>query len=268
LTPQKQAEESLRDAHGELETRVRERTRELAKSNVNLSNEVEERKRTQTAYIEFLRRFETSQEEERRRIARELHDQLGQSVAALGLGLRKLAESDQLPQPERQQVRQLEQIVGNVGKEVHDLALELRPTALDDVGLEGALSNHIETWATRTGIAVDFHGLGVESPRLPRDLETAIYRLVQEALTNIVKHASASHVSVIVERRDGQVVAIVEDDGVGFDATAALQKGPASGQLGLLGMRERLGALGGELEIESAAGRGTTVFGRVPIGKS
>ena len=127
-----------------------------------------------------------------------------------------------------------------IGREVHHLALELRPTALDDLGLQAALANYTEGWAERSGVEIDFHGSGLDANRLPPPVETALYRVVQEALTNVLKHATAKRVSVVLQRSPDQVSAVVEDDGVGFDADSVPSPAGGRGRLGLLGMRERV----------------------------
>jgi signal transduction histidine kinase len=138
--------------------------------------------------------------------------------------------------------------------------LELRPTALDDLGLQAALVNYTEGWSERTGIELDFHSVGLDVNRLPPAIETAIYRVIQEALTNILKHATAQRVSVVLQRKIDFVSALVEDDGRGFDAEAV-----DVNRLGILGMRERVALVGGTLVVESGLNQGTTVIARIPL---
>ena len=136
---------------------------------------------------------------------------------------------------------------------------------LDDLGLRAALANYAEVWAERSGVEVDFQSAGLNGGRLPAAVETALYRVVQEALTNVLKHASARRVSVVLQGAPGHVVAVVEDDGRGFDAESGASAGAAR-RLGVLGMRERMARVGGELTIDSGLGRGTTVIAHVPLG--
>jgi PAS domain S-box-containing protein len=254
------AAESLND---QLEGRVAERTAELAAANASLRAEIGMREVAEADRRELLRLLGTAQEDERRRLARDLHDQMGQHLTALGLGLKVVKDATPDPSPSRDRLQGLQALTDLIGREIHNLALELRPTALDDHGLESALSNYAEGWAERSGIEVDFHGIGLEGDRLPSQVETALYRVVQEALTNVLKHAAARRVSVVIQRAKGQVTAVIEDDGRGFDADSIT--GSDDRRLGLLGMRERVGLLGGSLTIEPGANRGTTVIARVPL---
>jgi signal transduction histidine kinase len=259
-----QAEEALRRAHDEMETRVRERTAELARANGALRAEVHERRRVGEARAELRRRLATAQEDECRRLSRELHGGAGQQLTFLILGLKALRDGGREPAAGQGLLERLQRTAEEVGRELHDLALRLRPTALDDLGLLVALQSAVEKWSRRAGMEVDFHSFGLQGQRLPGEVETALYRVVLEALMNALKHARARHTSIILERRDNHAVAIVEDDGVGFDAEAALTS-PSSGRLGLLGMRERVALVGGALEVESTPGAGTTVFARIPL---
>jgi PAS domain S-box-containing protein len=265
VTERKQAEEAVREAHERLEDRVHERTAELARANELLTAEIERRERAEAARHGLLQRLAAAQEEERRRIARELHDQMGQHLTALSLGLKSLRDTTPEASAGRQRLRQLQEITDLLGKEVHDLALELRPTALDDHGLHTALANYAEEWSERCGVEVDFHSAGLDGERLPSEAETALYRMVQESLTNVLKHAQARRVSLILRRSPGQVLAVVEDDGLGFDPEAALTGPGAGGRLGLLGMRERVELIGGTLAVESTLGRGTSLYARIPL---
>jgi signal transduction histidine kinase len=160
----------------------------------------------------------------------------------------------------RAHIESLQLIAQQLDRDVDHLVWELRPTALDDLGLRAALANYVQNWSTRVGISATLHTSGLMDDRLPSDAETALYRIAQEALTNVAKHARAENVGVILERRADHVLLIVEDDGVGFDPGTA--ESPGQG-FGLVGMQERAGLIGATLEIESSAGRGTTVFVRM-----
>jgi PAS domain S-box-containing protein len=199
-------------------------------------------------------------ENERRSLARELHDQAGQTTWALNLMLGRLRQDLDAGGAHAARFDRIDELVTNVMDELRRLTLNLRPPSLDRAGLLQALREYVEFYRAQSALAVDLVTSDLER-RLPADVETAIYRVVQEALTNVVRHASASHVSVTVERRGERVFAAIEDDGQGFEVAAAL----SSGRLGVLGMRERARSLGGEFRITSAPGKGTTVRFDLPV---
>lgn len=264
ITTLKRAEAVLQEAHDELERRVAARTEELAVANAALQAQVAERARGEQARQQLLQQLVTAQEEERRRVARELHDQLGQDLTALILGLKTL-QNNMSSNDAAERVAQLQTSAVQIGQEVRTLAVQLRPSVLDDMGLALALSNYVEQWSARAHVAADLHTSGLDGERLPLAIETTIYRLVQEALTNVLKHAQASEVSVIVERHADEARVIIEDDGVGFVAPTTWDTLIGAKQLGLIGMRERVALLGGDLVIEAAPGSGTSIFAHLPL---
>jgi signal transduction histidine kinase len=206
-----------------------------------------------------LRRVVSAQELERRRLARELHDETGQALTSILLGLKSLedAKDDADLAESTSRVREL---VVTTLQDVRRLAVELRPKALDDFGLVPALERLVETFREQTGIAVDLEPrLGDE--RLPSDVETTLYRITQEALTNVVKHADAKRVSIVLTRRDGSISTVIEDDGRGFS-----EEQGSGNRLGLLGMRERVALVDGRLTVESSPGSGTMLSIEVPAG--
>ena len=205
-----------------------------------------------------LARVVQAQELERKRLARELHDETGQALTSILLGLKPLEQSASTDE-ERTAVASLRELVVSTLQDVRRLAVELRPTALDDFGLATAVERLAGTFGEHTGMRVDFEAQLGET-RLPTEVETALYRIVQEALANIVKHADASHVSILLTRSGRSVAAVVEDDGRGFDGDATRDD-----VLGIVGMRERVGLVGGRLRVESTVGAGTTVAAEVPI---
>lgn len=265
VTALKRAEAVLQEAHDALERRVAARTQDLALANAALQAQIAERVQSEENRQQLLQQLITAQEEERRHIARELHDQLGQELTALILGLKALQGNRAVDDGTAERIVQLQAMAVRIGQEVRNLAVQLRPSVLDDLGLDLALSNYVEQWSARANVAVDLHTSQLDGERLPLAVETTIYRLVQEALTNVLKHAQASEVSVIVERRSDEVRLIVEDDGVGFGAPAAPGAMGATPQLGLIGMQERVALLNGTLTIESAPGSGTSIFAHIPL---
>jgi signal transduction histidine kinase len=211
----------------------------------------------------LLERVMTVQEDEHRRIALELHDQTGQSLTSLIIKLSGLAEAKSLAEVHAH-IQDLRGAVAQILKEVHDLALELRPSVLDDLGLLAALRNLRKGYEDSFHIPVDLEALGFEAERLSAEVETALFRIVQEALTNVAKHAQAHSVSVLLEHLGSSVKLIVEDDGVGFDVASVTTSNPPE-KLGLYGMRERALLLGGTLTVESTPGMGTAIFVEIPL---
>jgi signal transduction histidine kinase len=252
LTERKLMEDALREARDRLEERVAERTKELKRTMDALESEMGQRR-------ELARRLATAQEDERRRASRDLHDTVGQLMAGLSLAFKAIETSGDLPPSTVHRFEEAQRIMNDLGRELHRLAIWLRPTSLDDIGLEAALGQLVLECSTRLGVNVDFH-VGLGRGRLPTEVETTVYRVVQEALTNIAKHAQATAVGVAVSQVGEAVSVVVEDNGLGFDQ-AALPKG----RLGLLGMRERVELVGGTIDIESNPGAGTTVMVHIPL---
>ena len=251
----KQLVDDLRDARDELELRVTKRTADLHDSNTRLAEALAERTALEQARSEWLLKLINAQEDERRRVARELHDEMGQHLCALRMGLNELKASD----PARAVC--LQEQVEEIERSVRRLARDLRPAALDDLGLVTALSTYVEDWSRQTGIAADFYSRNGER-RLSTAVESTLYRIVQEALTNVARHAGAQNVGVVIECASDSVIAIVEDDGRGFDPQRVGIDG--SVHLGLRGIRERAALLGGAVTIESSAGT-TSLFVSLPI---
>jgi signal transduction histidine kinase len=213
----KQTEKLLLGVYEELDARVRERTGELALANASLRAEMGERERAERARTELLTRLVFAQEDERRRIAREMHDQFGEQLTALGLRIGMLKDACGGRAELGEQVEALEAVARQLDRDVDLLVWELRPTALDDLGLRAALANYVQNWSKRVSISAELHASGLLDDRLASEAETTLYRIAQEALTNVAKHAQAENVDVILERRSDHVLLIVEDDGVGFD---------------------------------------------------
>jgi signal transduction histidine kinase len=258
-------EADLQRERDQLEIRVQERTADLSAANQALKMEMAQRQRAGQERKKLLRRLADAQENERARIARELHDQLGQELTAMKLVLRLVNNQSASDPAVRESVGKLEQLAGGLMQAIHRLAWELHPAALDDLGLEAALRRYTSEWSEHNHVPADFHASHMDAGRLPLDLETTLYRVAQEALTNVLRHAKAKRVSVLLARRKDSISLIIEDDGAGFDTATMFQAARSRGKLGLLGMRERIAMVGGTIEIESTPGAGTTIFARIPL---
>jgi PAS domain S-box-containing protein len=210
-------------------------------TSVSIGQNVTDRKRNDDERQRLLQRLITAHEDERRHLSRELHDNIGQYLSALLLGLESLARIPELPTSAVNQLSYLKETTKQFELDVHGFALELRPTVLDELGLEPALSTLTREWGRRHDqrIKVAFNSTGFENPneRLPFEIEVAIYRVVQEALTNASRHSNAAIVSVILERNANRLRAIIEDDGDGFDAEQFMTGPVDKHRLGLMGMQ-------------------------------
>ncbi|MGB9180893.1 MAG: PAS domain-containing protein [Pyrinomonadaceae bacterium] len=259
IAERQRAEAALLKAHAELEQRVAERTAELARANEFLLVEVGERRRTENALHEsagrmkiLSRRLFEVQEAERRNLALELHDQIGQILTGLKLTLEMAARLP--PDEARASILQAQTLVNELMARARQLSLDLRPATLDHLGLLSALLWHIKQYGAQTQVRVRFKHNGLEGRRFPTDIETAAYRIVQEALTNIARHAETGEATVRVWADEHSLTIQIEDQGKGFDTETALA---ADNTSGLAGMRERAHLLGGHFTIESHSGTGT-----------
>ena len=212
---------------------------------------------SQRVQRDALRRVVAAQELERKRLARELHDETGQALTSILLGLRALEQAPTLDEI-HSSAGGLREITVQTLQDVRRLAVELRPSALDDFGLVPALERLADGFREQTGLTLQLEARVDE--RLPADVETALYRIVQEALTNVIKHARARNVSILLTRKGSTVATVIEDDGRGFSPEETSNE-----RLGLLGMRERLALIGGRLKIESSPGAGTTIVAEAPV---
>jgi signal transduction histidine kinase len=218
----------------------------------------------ETVRQQLLRRVIHAGEDERKRIARELHDHTGQAltsqIAALGALENQCA--DELM---RQRLTELRQQTEQTLSEVHDLSVALRPSVLDDIGLMAALERHCRLFAERFGIKVACGEVGLDDRRLPPEVELTIYRVVQEALTNAVRHGRTQRVQALVQRTPAGVLATIQDDGCGFDARDWQKRCAEGNHLGLLGLEERVTLLDGSFCVESEPGKGVTVYADIPL---
>ena len=226
--------------------------------------DITDRKRAEEIRALLLNQVITVQEEERRRIARELHDETAQSLASLLLGLSALQESRTL-KGARAQARELHQVVTRALGEVRRLASGLRPSALDDLGLPAAVARYADDFGKSRGLAITVDTAGLGAERMPPMVETALYRIMQEALSNVARHAGARSVRLQLDRFGAMVSMIVTDDGSGFDPDRPPAPATAAHGLGIHTMRERALVLNGTLTIQSAPGRGTRVSVEIPV---
>jgi signal transduction histidine kinase len=211
----------------------------------------------------LLNRVVVAQENERKRIARELHDSLAQYLTALRLKLDMLGQSGT---PERDTLNELRSLIGELGSAVNRMAWELRPVALDELGLRSAVEHYLEEWAELARLQVDTE-IDLGGRVLPPAVETTLFRVLQEATTNVLRHADATRVGVILETKGDLVRLIVEDNGKGFPADDTKSQFGATRRFGLDGMRERLALVHGQLDVESSPAIGTTLFVSIPLGR-
>jgi signal transduction histidine kinase len=241
---------------------------ELARSFDSMASALDQRERLledqQERLASMSRRLLLAQEEERRRIARELHDELGQLLTGAKLNLVSLQGGSARPHPGFDPLDDTIDLVARAITTVRELSTELRPAILDDAGLEEALHWLLERTANRAGFDghLEAEPLGAD---IPAEVETTLFRFAQEALTNITRHAAATHVVMTLRRRGSYVELVVQDDGAGFDAVSARRRAHEGKSLGIIGMEERITLTGGRLEIDSAPGRGARLRAVVPV---
>jgi signal transduction histidine kinase len=233
--------------------------------NESLREEMEARAEVEKQRTDLLQRIVTSQEDERQRIARDIHDQLGQRVTALRLQIASFKDTKYDPEKFEGHVELLMRTALRLDSEVSFLAWELRPAALDDLGFPDAAKAFLDEWSHNYKISSDFRLQGSVETRIPAEAETHFYRILQEALNNIARHAEASLVNVLLARKENEVVLIIEDNGKGFDVSNGSANGESGRGMGLLSMKERATLIGAQFELESVPGKGTTVYIRFPL---
>lgn len=227
--------------------------------------DISERKRVQEAARTYSRRLIEAQEAERRRISLELHDQVGQILTAVKMNLHALRKSCSAPEI-LTSIEENLSVIDEAVDQVRDLSVDLRPHLLDDFGLFVAVRWYLGRQAKNSGVALEFVSLSLkDDDRFQAALETACFRIVQEGVTNILRHANASCVSVRLERTGDELILMIGDDGIGFDMKAVRAAGPSTATLGLRGMEERAQAVGGALTIDSAPALGTQIRAAFPL---
>ena len=230
----------------------------VALSNAQLAQQVQAGREQLQA---LARRLVELQEQERSHVANQLYNEANQVLAVLLVQLSLLEKALAHGQASAERLSEMKRTIDGVIRELHYLATHLRPASLDQLGLVAAVEQYLRAFGHEHGLEAAFAGVELKGLRPPAEVETALYRIVQEALANVAEHAQAGHVSIALTCAEGRLVLCVEDDGVGFDLQAALRQGA----LGLVGIRERAEAVGGRLEIESAPRTGTTILVEVPL---
>lgn len=228
---------------------------------VAVVQDMTERRQAEAERLKLIRRLIDVEESERRRVARELHDQFGQQLSALTLKLATLRRERGRRTQFSEQLEPLESIATQLGADLDLLVSRLHPPALDDLGLTAALDQYVRHWSEEFGVHAELQANGLVEGCLSSETETALYRIVQEALNNVVKHAEASNVAILLDQSADRISLIIEDDGVGFDVEQRIQPH----RFGVRGMRERTTLLAGTFDIESSRVHGTTVAVRIPL---
>ena len=266
ITKRKLAEEGLQRARDELETKVAERTRELSEANDLLRKQINEREKVEAALRDseyklrsLSARLLNAQEEERRNISRELHDDLGQILTAINLDLQRAVKAPNM-QKRLELIRQILTKNDEARTRIREISSLLRPGLLDDIGIREAIESYVFQFASRTGIPVELV-VRCSSSDIPAEATTTIYRIVQEALNNISKYANANKVSIKLGIEENEIQLQILDDGVGFD----LSQVRTEHTLGLIGMRERARLLGGNFLLQASPGAGTIIGVTIPL---
>lgn len=261
LTERLEMEAALQSSREFLDIKVQERTSEQGEVNKVLRLEMVTHKRNDFLRVRLMQRIIDTQEDEKKRISRDIHDHLGQEMTGLKLQLQFITDQFGKDAELTEQIEKAQEIADKIDASVDFIAWELRPAALEELGLNEALNTYVKEWSKHFKVSADIHTKIAGNKRLVPVIEVNLYRILQEALHNIAKHAEATNVSVLLENPDHRVILIVEDDGIGFDVE---ENAYNTQKLGLIGMAERASLLDGEIEIESAIGKGTTVYVRVP----
>jgi signal transduction histidine kinase len=259
ITARKRSEEALLKAHAELEERVLDRTRELSRTNAVLARQIAKRKMIEATRTDLSRRLVRSQEDEHRRIARELHDDLTQQLAVLAIEAELIRQSPGCTPAINDKARQMHERLAALSDGVHSLSRQLHPSILDELGLVDALRSECSSLAQRDGIKAVFRARGVPGD-LPSDVSLCVYRVAQESLRNVARHARCDQATVRLDMSGRELVLRVRDHGIGFQ-----RGGQGKTGLGLESMRERARLIRARLTIRSRPGAGTKVTLRVPV---
>ncbi|MBN1842156.1 MAG: response regulator [Deltaproteobacteria bacterium] len=265
IAERKQAEEALREAHDELERRVDERTAELVIAIQQLGQEIEERKRAEEQIRSLSQQLLKTQESERQRLSRDLHDTVGGNLSALKIGCDTLFDDQtELPPGIRQRVSEFSKVLQESIMTVRDLSYDLRPSSLDQLGLVETVLHYCEDFSERNALKVDFFSVGLDNIKLDFDTEIALYRIIQEGLNNIQKHADASHVTIRLLACFPEIILRIEDNGKGFDVEKRSEEAFQEKRMGLQTMRERAALLNGKMKVESHLDKSTKILVELP----
>jgi PAS domain S-box-containing protein len=261
LTERVELEAALQESRDLLNIKVQERTAEHGEANRVLRLEMAANRRNDVLRQRLMQKVITTQEDERKRISRDIHDHLGQEMTSLRMQHQLFREQLAGNPKLIEQFDKVQKTAEALDATVDFLAWELRPAHIENLGLVAAINNYTREWSNQFQSSAEVLAKIPSDKRLPLEVEVNLYRIVQEALNNIAKHAQASNVSISLQKPEDKIVLIIEDDGVGFDIE---EKANEAKGLGLIGMGERAALVNGEIEIESAIGSGTTIYVRVP----
>ncbi len=263
------AQRRLREAYEQLQAKLEEQTAELFSLEKSLQTEIAAREQAEVALQEteelrgaFIEAVLTMQDEERNQLARELHDEMGSKLTSISIGLRSLDQVDSV-QAARKELGKVQKLVDGIMRDVSRLARGLYPLSLEQLGLHAALRQYVDEFSRIHSLKVHVHAENLDD-ELSASAAKAIYRMVQEALTNVAKHAEARNVSVVLGKKGSEIRVFVEDDGQGLPESTARSEGRRVTGIGLHGIRERASLLGGTMEIESKRGEGTALLVRIP----
>ena len=266
ITEQKEIELALKEARDELEERVRERTSELENSNKLLTNEIKERKKAEAQIHALNKQLLKVQEEERHRLSRDLHDEVAQDLSTLKIGWEAFIDNTEIANSGTEKdTLKMSQLLQRSIQAVRDMACELRPPGLDEFGLVKTCKLHCEDFSFIHSVKIDFLSAGLDDLKLDYDLQINLFRLLQEALNNVRKHAGAKKVNVKLVASHPNIILRVDDDGCGFDVQERLKTAKIEKRIGLQSMAERVKLLDGDMEIKSQPGKGTKIKIEIPV---
>ncbi|MEF2231823.1 MAG: PAS domain S-box protein [Pseudodesulfovibrio sp.] len=266
ITTHKSLEAELRAIHARMEERIVLRTAELSQANRKLKEEVEQREKAQRQILSLTKDIIRVQEAERQRIARDLHDNVAQDLSSAVLKIKTMFDGHGDIDPElHRRGDAAARLMKKTVADVRSIAYGLRPPALDQLGLVRALENYCQEVARRAGLFIDFSSAGMEAGTLDSDAEINIYRMLQEGINNVVKHARATTVTVRVVRSHPDIILRIEDNGNGFDTDTRLPAAAKENRMGVRSMEERARLIGGSMEIQSLLGKGTRVIFTIPL---